>query len=58
DAVQRARSALPCGESLTHCEECGVEIPAARREAIPGVRRCVACQAAIDDAKGHSGYNR
>lgn len=58
DAVKRARSALPRGESLKHCEQCGVEIPAARRQAIPGVRRCVACQAAVDDEKGHSGYNR
>jgi phage/conjugal plasmid C-4 type zinc finger TraR family protein len=59
DAVKRARSALPRGESLKDCEECGAEIPAARREAVPGVRRCVACQSAVDDAKGaHSGYNR
>lgn len=58
DAVQRARSALPRGESLKNCEECGAGIPAARREAVPGVRRCVTCQAAMDDAKAHSGYNR
>ncbi|HEX7060748.1 MAG TPA: DksA/TraR family C4-type zinc finger protein [Woeseiaceae bacterium] len=58
DAVLRARSALPRGESLTHCEDCGAEIPAARRAAIPGVRRCVACQAAQDGARGVSGYNR
>ena len=38
DAVERARSRLPKGESLTHCEECGVEIPEARREVIEGVR--------------------
>lgn len=58
DAVKRARSALPRGESLEHCEDCGGEIPAARREAVPGVRRCVACQSALDEAKSHSGYNR
>ena len=59
DAVKRARSALPRGKSLSHCEECGTEIPAARREAIAGVRRCVACQSALDEEKGgHSGYNR
>ena len=59
DAVKRARSALPRGESLKLCEECGVGIPAARRDAIPGVRRCVACQSAIDEQKGgHSAYNR
>jgi phage/conjugal plasmid C-4 type zinc finger TraR family protein len=59
DAVKRARSALPRGESLGHCEDCGVAIPEARREAIPGVRRCVACQSAVDDeTAGHTGYNR
>ena len=59
DAITRARSELPRGESRTHCEECGREIPAARREAIPGVRLCVACQAERDkDRTAVSGYNR
>lgn len=59
DAVKRARNALPRGESLTHCVDCGAGIPMARRRAIPGVRRCVRCQAALDEPKeGHSGYNR
>jgi RNA polymerase-binding transcription factor DksA len=35
DAVQRAKSQLPVGPSLTHCEECNAEIPEARRLAIP-----------------------
>lgn len=35
-AVQLAKSRLPKGESLTHCEECEVEIPEARRRAIVG----------------------
>jgi len=48
DAVARARSRLPRGESLTHCEDCGEEIPEARRLAVPGVRRCVACQSEAD----------
>lgn len=38
DAVSRARDHLAQGESLKHCEECGVAIPEARREAVPGVR--------------------
>ncbi len=38
DAVQRARSQLPSGDSLSHCEECDAAIPQARREAVPGVR--------------------
>ena len=59
DAVSRARSELPRGESLTHCEQCGLEIPAARREAVPGARLCVACQAERDNHReAESGYNR
>ena len=38
DAVSRAKSRLPQGPGLTHCAECGAEIPQARRDAIPGVR--------------------
>jgi len=45
-AVKRARSRLAQGESLLACEECGEPIPEARREALPGVRRCVPCQSA------------
>lgn len=48
DAVERARRKLPRGESLRECEECGTNIPDARRQAIPGVRLCVACQEAQD----------
>lgn len=48
DAVERARSHLPTGESLRACEECGTSIPEARRNAIPGVRLCVACQELVD----------
>ena len=59
DAVKRARSSLPHGESLCQCEECASEIPEARRKAIPGVRLCVSCQAELDEQQtSHSGYNR
>ncbi len=59
DAVKRVRDQLPHGEGLSHCEECGNPIPPARRDAIPGVRLCVACQAEQDTkAKTISGYNR
>ena len=59
DAVERARSNLPAGDSLTHCEECGDEIPQARREAVPGVRLCIKCQSELDDEqKTFAGYNR
>ena len=59
DGIQRARSQLPQGPGLTHCEECDVEIPEARRKAVPGVRLCVDCQEAHDiDQANVSGYNR
>jgi phage/conjugal plasmid C-4 type zinc finger TraR family protein len=59
DGIRRARSRLAQGASLSHCEHCGVTIPDARRQAMPGVRRCVACQDAEDrDDKAFSGYNR
>lgn len=59
DAIARARSQLPRGDSLRHCEECGAAIPEARRQAVPGVRLCVACQSEQDKAQqASSGYNR
>ena len=58
DAVERAKSRLPAGPGLTHCAECGSEIPAARREAIPGVRLCVNCQQIEDQDAAFSIYNR
>ena len=59
DAVERARSQLPRGESLLHCEECEVEIPEARRQAVPGVRLCVGCQSEHDERlAGADNFNR
>jgi phage/conjugal plasmid C-4 type zinc finger TraR family protein len=59
DAVERAKSQLPVGESLAHCAECGNHIPEARRLALPGVRLCLTCQEAIDrEQVAVSGYNR
>ncbi|MFA5938011.1 MAG: DksA/TraR family C4-type zinc finger protein [Sinimarinibacterium sp.] len=59
DAVARARSSLAAGPSLSHCADCDAEIPEGRRQAIPGVRLCVACQEAHDrETTAFSGYNR
>jgi len=59
DAIKRARSQLPRGESLKECEECGADIPEARRKVIPGVRLCIACQETHDKTQADiSGYNR
>ncbi len=46
--VERAQSSLPEGESLAQCEKCGGKIPPERREALPGVRYCVRCQAELE----------
>lgn len=59
DAISRARQNLPRGESLRHCEECDRDIPEARRQAVPGVRLCVQCQADVDKKRADfAGYNR
>jgi len=59
DAIARARSQLPQGESLHQCEECGAVIPEARRKALPGVRLCILCQTERDKAQPISRlYNR
>ena len=60
DAVKLARSRLPAGTGLTHCEECGTIIPEQRRQAVPGVRLCVSCQSERDrhETAAQSTYNR
>ena len=59
DGINRAQSRLPRGPSLSHCENCTAAIPEARRNAIPGVRLCVACQEADDrEVVQNAGYNR
>lgn len=60
DEVARARAKLHCGQSLLECEECGEDIPEARRRALPGVRLCVSCQAELEkqDSDSTAYYNR
>jgi phage/conjugal plasmid C-4 type zinc finger TraR family protein len=58
DGVKAARARLPVGEGATHCVECGEEIPAARRQALPGARTCVACQSGRDSRVATAGINR
>ena len=59
DAVKLARSRLPEGDSLTHCEVCEEEIPKKRRQAVPGVRLCVQCQADLESRRTlAAGINR
>ncbi len=59
DAIKLARSRIPDGKGLTHCEECEIAIPIARRKAIFGVRLCVNCQSEHDKKQTiFTGYNR
>lgn len=47
--IQAARGrGYRAGQSLTHCEVCGNDIPQGRRDAVPGVRVCVACQQRLE----------
>ena len=59
DAVKEARSKLKAGDSLSHCEECDAPIPEARRQALPGVKLCIHCQASQEkQGKSASSINR
>lgn len=59
DALNQIRARLPQGESAHYCDECGEPIPEARRQAIAGVRLCIACQEEQDKQQRFAtGYNR
>lgn len=58
DAVLRARALTPMGVSAQECDDCGERIPTKRREALPGVRTCILCQAERDKKIVHSTINR
>jgi phage/conjugal plasmid C-4 type zinc finger TraR family protein len=58
DAVKRARFMLQAGEGADECDDCGAEIPPARRAALPGTRTCVGCQMARDAKQRSGGINR
>lgn len=58
DAINLARKKIKQGKSLTHCEECGEKIPAARQRAVPGVHLCINCQNESDHKQHYSLYNR
>ncbi|WP_341896661.1 DksA/TraR family C4-type zinc finger protein [Sphingobium sp. YR657] len=58
DAVLRARVTMRSGEGSEQCEDCGEDIPKARRAALPGTRTCVACQSTRDTDRRSVGINR
>lgn len=39
---------MPQGEGSEFCDECGEQIPPARREAVPGCRLCIDCQREVE----------
>lgn len=39
--------------SHSHCIDCGEAIPEARRMALRGVKRCIACQTEHEEGDGH-----
>jgi len=51
-AVQRKLAEQASQPSLTHCEECGDEIPEKRRQLIKGVKLCVYCQQLQERLRG------
>lgn len=62
EAIERMRlrnARRAHAESAEFCEECDEPIPQARREAMPGVRLCVACQSGHDkEWRPAGGINR
>lgn len=49
----------PVGDSLSHCAECEEPIPEKRRNALPGVKLCIACQQERDSVfQARAGINR
>ncbi|MBB4658505.1 DksA/TraR family C4-type zinc finger protein [Parvularcula dongshanensis] len=58
DAVSHARARLPHGESAEFCVECEEPIAERRRQALPGVQTCLACQSRRDGRHRMPGINR
>ncbi|MDP9056032.1 MAG: DksA/TraR family C4-type zinc finger protein [Pseudomonadota bacterium] len=58
DMLEAARSRMPAGDGSDFCEDCGQPIPVARRQALPGARTCVPCQAVRDKRPSFSSINR
>lgn len=49
--ARRAAAGLTIADSATHCAGCGEPIPPGRREAVPGVRRCIECARSAESGR-------
>lgn len=48
NAIDKVRASMKTGPSLSHCEECGEEIPEARRLVVQGCTTCIHCQTELE----------
>ncbi|MBN3005578.1 TraR/DksA C4-type zinc finger protein [Chromobacterium alkanivorans] len=48
--ARQATASRAQGNSLSHCEDCGDEIPPLRREKVAGCTRCTPCQSDYEKA--------
>ena len=44
NGINNVRSKIATGPGLSHCMDCGEEIPEKRRKAVSGVKYCINCQ--------------
>ncbi|KZE34167.1 TraR/DksA C4-type zinc finger protein [Crenobacter luteus] len=44
EAALAAHRRESCGQSYSHCADCGEPIPEKRRQCVPGCTRCIDCQ--------------
>lgn len=49
--VQKKLAKQAAQPSAEFCEDCGEDIPQARRDVIPGVQKCIHCQEVLDKRK-------
>ena len=52
-AVQQQLAKQRAQPSAEFCEECGEDIPQARRELVPGVQLCIYCQTKLERVKAN-----
>lgn len=50
-SLEAMRQSRLAGPSLEYCDECGDDIPEARRKAIVGCRTCVYCQSKLEKGR-------